>query len=110
TLSTVMQGAWAYLLHRYTGYQHVVLGQTVSGRSAVDVAGIEEMVGLFINTLPAPVEITRGADIGEWLRRLHQDQAHRESHGYLQLVEIQRLAGLHAGESLFDSLLVFENY
>ena len=110
TLNTVVQGAWAYLLHRYNGERDVVFGQTVSGRSAVDVAGIEAMVGLFINTLPTPVEIARDADIGEWLRRLQQEQAQRESHGYLPLVEIQRLLGIQAGEALFDTLLVFQNF
>ena len=51
TLNTVIQGAWAILLGRLTGRADVVFGVTVAGRPP-EIAGIERMVGLFINTLP----------------------------------------------------------
>ena len=51
TLNTVIQGAVGLVLKTYTQQQEVVLGVTVSGRS-IDLPGVEEMVGLFINTLP----------------------------------------------------------
>ncbi|MEK7326066.1 MAG: condensation domain-containing protein, partial [Chloroflexota bacterium] len=44
TLSTILQGAWAILLHRYSGEEDVVFGATVSGRPA-DLPGAETMVG-----------------------------------------------------------------
>ena len=46
-----MQVAWAILLGRLTGREDVVFGVTVAGRPP-EIAGIERMVGLFINTLP----------------------------------------------------------
>ena len=58
TLNTIVQGAWAILLSRYSGEDHVSFGATVSGRGAA-VPGIESMLGLFINTLPVHVEIGR---------------------------------------------------
>src|SRR5262249_48838169 len=51
TLNTVVQAAWATLLGRYSLERDVVFGGTVSGRSA-PIAGMDAMVGLFINTLP----------------------------------------------------------
>ena len=51
-----MQGAWALLLSRYSGERDVVFGTVVSGRPA-DAAGVESMVGLFINTLPVRVRV-----------------------------------------------------
>ena len=54
TLNTLVQWAWGYVLHRYSGEAQVVFGATISGRTA-PVAGIEEMVGLFINTIPVRV-------------------------------------------------------
>ncbi|NKE60127.1 hypothetical protein FXN61_26335 [Lentzea sp. PSKA42] len=51
TLSTVVQAAWAKVLSASSGEHDVVFGLTVSGRPA-DLAGVESMVGLFINTLP----------------------------------------------------------
>ena len=51
TLNTVLQTAWGMLLGRLTGRADVVFGVTVAGRPA-ELAGVEQMVGLFINTLP----------------------------------------------------------
>src|SRR4029079_1530764 len=51
TLSTLVQGAWALLLARYSGTDDVLFGATVSGRPPA-LAGVEGMVGPFINTLP----------------------------------------------------------
>jgi non-ribosomal peptide synthetase component F len=52
TLYTILQGAWALLLSRYSGEPEVVYGITVAGRPA-ELAGVETMVGLFINTPPS---------------------------------------------------------
>jgi condensation domain-containing protein len=60
TLNTVVQGAWALLLSRYSGSEDVVFGTTVSGRPA-NLAGVEEMVGMFINTLPVRVQPADGS-------------------------------------------------
>ncbi|HEV3285732.1 MAG TPA: condensation domain-containing protein, partial [Steroidobacteraceae bacterium] len=56
TLNTLIQTAWAILLGRLLGRGDVVFGVTVSGRPP-EVAGIERMVGLFINTLPLRVKL-----------------------------------------------------
>jgi len=49
TLNTLLQGAWSLLLQRYTGQDCVAFGATVAGRSA-PLPGIEQQLGLFINT------------------------------------------------------------
>ena len=56
TLNTVVQGAWAMLLSKYSGDTDVVFGTTVSGRPS-DLPGVEEMIGLFMNGLPLRVEL-----------------------------------------------------
>ena len=56
TLNTLIQAAWAILLGRLTGRDDVVFGVTVAGRPP-EIAGIERMVGLFINTLPLRVRL-----------------------------------------------------
>src|SRR5262249_56712697 len=53
TLNTVVQGAWAVLLSRYSGARDVVYGVTVSGRPA-EVARGGQRGGLFINTRRLP--------------------------------------------------------
>ena len=68
TVNTVLQGAWALLLARYSGSEDVVFGTTVSGRPA-ELPGVESMIGMFINTVPTRVRIPAGG-IRPWLRRL----------------------------------------
>jgi len=108
TVNTVVQGAWALLLQRYTGRSAVTFGSTVAGRPA-GLTGIDEVLGLFINTLPV-VEAPRAAEpVGDWLRGLQQRSVVAREHEHAPLFEIQRWAG-HGGQALFDSLIVFENY
>ena len=58
TLNTLIQGAWALLLGRYSGRQDIVFGVTRDGRRS-SVPWAEQMVGLFINTLPFRVAVIR---------------------------------------------------
>ncbi|HVR97730.1 MAG TPA: condensation domain-containing protein, partial [Thermoanaerobaculia bacterium] len=67
TLNTLVQGAWALLLARSSGERDVVYGVTVSGRPAA-LPGVESMIGLFINTLPARVRTAPGEPLVPWLR------------------------------------------
>ena len=106
TLNTYVQAAWALLLGRLTGRDDVVFGVTVAGRPG-EIAGIESMVGLFINTLPLRLRLPAEQPLGALLDRLQQEQAALMAHQHLGLAAIQGLTGL--GE-LFDTLLVFENY
>ncbi|MDA8457079.1 amino acid adenylation domain-containing protein [Acidovorax sp. GBBC 3334] len=108
TLNTLVQGAWALLLQRYTGQDTVVFGTTVAGRPA-ELAGVEHMVGLFINTLPLACSPRSDARAGDWLRGLQAQGLQAREHEHTPLYEIQRWAGAEAG-GLFDTLLVFENY
>ncbi|HEX7242744.1 MAG TPA: amino acid adenylation domain-containing protein, partial [Longimicrobiaceae bacterium] len=109
TVNTLVQGAWALLLARYAGEEDVVFGATVSGRPA-DLPGAEEMVGLFINTLPVRVPVPPQAEAGAWLARLQERQARAREHEHASLVQVRRWSGMPPGEALFESLVVFENF
>ncbi|MET0395270.1 MAG: amino acid adenylation domain-containing protein, partial [Longimicrobiaceae bacterium] len=109
TLSTLVQGAWALLLGRYAGEDDVVFGAIVSGRPA-ELAGVEETVGMFINTLPVRVRLDGAAGVREWLQGLQEHQVEAREHEYAPLVEVQRWSGVPRGEALFRSVVVFENY
>ena len=106
TLNTYIQGAWAILLGRLTGRADVVFGVTVAGRPP-EIAGIESMVGLFINTLPLRVKLSAEQPLVALLAEVQDSQSRLMAHQHLGLAEVQGLAGL--GE-LFDTLVVFENY
>ena len=108
TPSTVLTGAWALLLGRYAGRDDVVFGVTVSGRPA-DLAGVESMVGLFINTLPARVEIAAEVPLTAWLGRLQGKLVELRRHQATPLVQVQRWAEVSRNCLLFESIVVFEN-
>ncbi len=108
TLNSVLHAAWAMLLSRRTGRDTVAFGMTTAGRPG-DLAGADQMLGLFINTLPMTAQVRPDMPVGEWLRALQaQSLSHRE-HEHTPLVDIQRWAG-QGSEGLFDTIMVFENY
>jgi amino acid adenylation domain-containing protein len=109
TVSTLVHGAWAMLLSRYSGEDDVVFGSTVSGRP-VDLPGSEAMIGLFINTLPVRVRLSRTLGAKDWLRALQAQLVEARQFEYSPLVDVQRLSDVPRGTPLFESLLVFENY
>ncbi|MGW2332289.1 amino acid adenylation domain-containing protein, partial [Streptomyces sp. NPDC001700] len=106
TLNTMVEAAWAIVVGQLTGRDDVVFGVTVSGRPA-DVAGVEDMVGLFINTLPLRARMSPGESVAGFVRRIQRDQAALIEQQHTGLAEIQQLTGLGA---LFDTAMVFENY
>ncbi|MFE2085322.1 non-ribosomal peptide synthase/polyketide synthase, partial [Streptomyces scopuliridis] len=107
TVNAVVQGAWALVLSQYAGSSDVVFGTTVSGRPA-DLPGAEDILGLFINTLPVRVNVDPARSVSGWLGDLQADMAESRQFEYVALSDID--SGVAAGASLFDSLVVFENY
>ncbi|GGQ63079.1 non-ribosomal peptide synthetase [Couchioplanes azureus] len=105
TASTVVHGAWGLLLGRLLGREDVVFGSTVSGRHA-EVAGVQALVGLLINTLPVRLRWRSEESLAQVLARFQDEQSALLEHQHLGLAQIQRTAGW--GE-LFDTLVVVEN-
>jgi len=109
TLNTLVQGAWAVLLSRYSGENDVAFGVTVSGRPA-DLIGVEDMVGLFINTLPLRIRIAPDCAVLEGLQAILEQNQDMRAYEFAPLTQIQGWSEVPRGTALFESLLVFENY
>ncbi|MEY4509249.1 MAG: hypothetical protein RLZZ450_1371, partial [Pseudomonadota bacterium] len=107
TVNTVVQGALVVLLSRLTGQRTVAFGSTVSGRPAA-LPDVEQLLGLFINTLPVIAGADGATRVGPWLRALQADNVELREHEHTPLYELQSWSG--AAGPLFDTLLVFENY
>ncbi|WP_439852776.1 amino acid adenylation domain-containing protein [Pseudomonas syringae] len=108
TLNTLVQSAWLLVLQRYTGQSSVTFGATVAGRPA-DLPGVEEQLGLFINTLPVIASPRPEQYVAAWVQQVQAKNIALREHEHTPLYEIQRWAR-SAGEALFDTILVFENY
>ncbi len=108
TLNTLIQAAWLILLQRHSGQAVVCFGATVAGRPA-ELAGVEQQVGLFINTLPVISAVEGQQSVADWLQAVQAQNLALREHEHTGLYDIQRWAG-QGGEALFDNILVFENY
>ncbi|MGV9743694.1 amino acid adenylation domain-containing protein [Rhodococcus zopfii] len=106
TVNTLVQTAWAVLLSRLLDRHDVVFGATVSGRPA-DLPGVENMLGLFINTVPVRIRWDAADTVADLLRRVQDEQVRLLDHHHVALGEIQDRVGVG---TLFDTLTVFESY
>ncbi|MFC9871183.1 amino acid adenylation domain-containing protein [Nocardia salmonicida] len=106
TVNTLVQAGWSMLLAMLTGRTDVVFGATVSGRPP-ELPGVEEMVGLFINTVPVRVTLDPSERVSDLLARVQAEQARLMDHQHVGLAAIHRAVGL---AELFDTLTVFESY
>ncbi|HEY9767131.1 MAG TPA: amino acid adenylation domain-containing protein [Coleofasciculaceae cyanobacterium] len=109
TFNTILQGAWALLLSRYSGQEDIVFGATSSGRP-LNLVGSESMVGLFINTLPVRVKVPANESLIPWLQKLQNQQIEAHQYEYTPLVQVQEWSDVPKNLPLFESVLVFENY
>ncbi|WP_420574204.1 amino acid adenylation domain-containing protein [Kordia sp.] len=104
TLNTLVQFAWHKLIQEYTKDKQTIVGTTVSGRD-IPIHGIEDSVGLYINTLPLIIDWTNENTVLAQIQYVHQQITDINSHSFANLADLQK-----EGKRLFHSLLVFENY
>jgi amino acid adenylation domain-containing protein len=109
TWASLLYLGWGLLLQIYCNRDDVIFGTTVSGRSA-KIPGIENMVGLFINTLPLRIKSQKGDTVEDSLTNLYKDLLTRKDFEHTPLVKINQYNRNNSNEELFDSLLIVENY
>ena len=109
TLNNLVQATWGLLLSRYSQETDVVFGATISGRET-SIVGIESMVGLLINTVPMRLQVVADTPVLTLLKDLQVQQVESEQYSYSSLTDIQGWSEIPKGTSLFDSIVVFENY
>ena len=109
TLNTVFQGAWSILLSRYCDEQDVVFGLTSSGRPP-ELPQSDKIVGVMLNTLPVRTDVASDASLTPWLQAIQQWTAEMRAFESTPLASVQRWSDLPAGQPLFNTILVVENY
>ncbi len=101
--ASVCHLAWGQVLSRLTGREEVVFGTVLFGRLQGG-EGVEEGVGLFINTLPLRVSVgEQGAR--DALRATHERLGQLLRHEHASLALAQRCSAVAAPLPLFTTLL-----
>jgi aspartate racemase len=109
TLYMVLLGVFQTLLHRYTGEEDVLVGTPIAGRNH---AQLQNVLGLFINTLPMRVDLSGRPVFRQLLGRVRETVTGALAHQELPLEAITRELRLsRSGDSapLFEVLFAFQN-
>ena len=109
TVNVATQAAWALLLGYLSDADDVVFGIDLSGRPE-ELDNVDGMVGVFVNMLPARINLGDEQELVPWLRGLWEKQAELNRHQYSLLSEVQAWSGVERGQPLFDTIYNFANY
>ena len=107
TMNTLVELAWGLVLQIYNRQDDVVFVKVVSGRNNAS-EGVEDVVGLFINSVPVRVRTPKGTTVIQALQTLQQQAAESNEWDFCPLSVIQQQSDL--GADLFQSIVAFENY
>lgn len=111
TINNVFQVAWAIIVARYIRQDDVVFGITVSGRH-INLSGIDKCLGLFINTVPFRMRVSRNSSVSTLLIDARDALLKLQQYSYLSLAEIQAITKSHryTDTGLFDHFIAFLNH
>ncbi|WP_110109397.1 plipastatin non-ribosomal peptide synthetase PpsC [Bacillus subtilis] len=105
TLNTVFQALWGIMLQKVNRSSDAVFGSVISGRPS-ELKDVENMVGLFINTIPIRAQ-SDSLSFSDLVRRMQKDMNEAEAYSYFPLYDIQAQSALK--QELIDHIIVFEN-
>lgn len=104
TMGTLFQMTWGILMAKYNYTRDVVFGVVVSGRPPY-LTGIDNMLGLFVNTVPVRVAFDKDTKVSELLSQMQQDTVNSLAHQYCSLADIISKEGI-----VIDHVLAFQNF
>ncbi|MDH6128340.1 condensation domain-containing protein [Kitasatospora sp. GP82] len=109
TINTLVQAAWGLTVSRFSGSRDVVFGTTLAVRPP-QLAGVDKMVGVLLNTLPTRIRTDPEQDVRSWLSEVHSGQLELQQYGYLPLSAALATTGVAGGQALFETSVVVQNY
>ncbi|BCJ96174.1 hypothetical protein acsn021_37430 [Anaerocolumna cellulosilytica] len=109
TIASFLYSAWGVLLLQYGNENDVTFGTTVSVRPS-DISGIENVVGLCINTVPLRMKADGSENILDFLSKINSSLQERKEYEVTPLTDIMTFKGIKSGDELFQSIFVIENY
>lgn len=107
TSPILLRAAWALLVSKYTDNDDVVFGTTLTGRN-VPVAGIENIVGPTMATVPIRVQQDWKQSVSDYLARIANQSTSMMMHEHIGIQNIQKLGSEIRETCNFLNLLVVQ--
>ncbi|MCL1790297.1 MAG: amino acid adenylation domain-containing protein [Peptococcaceae bacterium] len=107
TVNAILETAWGLALQRSAYTCDAVFGKVVSGRDA-EIAGLDGVVGLFVNTIPVRIATDEIDTVEDLLRKTHEQALASARQRPRSLAEIQQQSPL--GNALVQVLFIYENH
>jgi amino acid adenylation domain-containing protein len=107
TLHSFYSALWGLVLHCFNDCTDAVFGNVTAGRPA-ELPHSQEMVGLFINTIPLRVQVDHRESFMQLLKNLTRWALDWKRHEYLPLADIQATTDLK--RNVFDHIFGLENF
>ncbi|KAL6239813.1 hypothetical protein BDW75DRAFT_236072 [Aspergillus navahoensis] len=108
TFANLILAAWAIVLRSYTRSDDVCFGYPSTGRD-LPVPGIQDAVGIFINTLCCRVKFGANQTLVDVARSVQDDHTRSLAYQRSSLAEIQHALG-RKGEPLFNTCISIQNH
>jgi amino acid adenylation domain-containing protein len=109
TKTVLITYAWGKMMEQRNECQKVLIGLTLSGRT-VEVMGINNVPGIFINTIPVMLDFSQSERPDQVIEKLRQDITEANGKEQVPLWELKNQLGKEKYKDLFDVILVFDNY
>ncbi len=107
SITSILHYCWSVLLAKYNNKSTVTFGTVVSGRS-IPILGIEQEVGLFINTIPIVIDFSNlpsHYEISSGIMKHLSDESGVNDLSFNEIISCSEF-----GHDLLDHVLVFENF
>jgi amino acid adenylation domain-containing protein len=100
TLATLIRGAWALVASQYSGSDDILFGETLTGRD-IALAGVENIVGPLIATVPIRIRINRTSSLESFLQSVQQSILARTPYQHMGWQNIRKVSqdAQHASEA-----------
>ena len=102
----LVQTAWAVVLSAYIESQHLILGDSVSGRTLS--AELDQVYGPVLSTVPVPFVLRPTQKLSELVQEVNAFHTSIIAAQHTDLGAIRRTLQVPPGESLFHSVFVLE--
>jgi amino acid adenylation domain-containing protein/non-ribosomal peptide synthase protein (TIGR01720 family) len=107
TMASFLRAAWALVVSIYSSSDDIVFGEVLSGRD-VPLAGVEDLVGPTLATLPRRIRIDRSMSVEKMLANVQSQLNGAIPHQFAGLQRIKTLSPDAGAACEFQNLLVID--